>query len=369
MAYQALGGTTASSVVVPPITIAVSPKERARTAYTAWEKFFDKALEKRLDMDKFADWAPIMKDRHGSVMSPLMLADLVLRPKKWNTWTLNPRVPYYLQTLLDLRMVDVPAVLAALWRYSTAHSFLGKEGVKEDRMEGIKIEGGGDESNNKNKIIRWQSSFSSEEVIFYRLTKAVAQGTAIKNGKDAVEICIVMARWMALFTSASAAFAAHDEDVIMGGADAASNESRSRQQKRDEMDNARAAFVMLLLGVCENAIVLQALSKNFAKGARKVLSQSLASFIPSIAQNSSPIAARLELFRSDILAGFDPAEKKKTEAAEEEMVGELLDGTIGLEDIALQPLETARSRAGLYIYLNAAVSPHFLFPQLSHWGR
>lgn len=90
-------------------------------------------------------------------------------------------------------------------------------------------------------------------------------------------------------------------------------------------------------------------------GARKALSQSLASFIPSIAQNSSPIAARLELFRSEILAGFDPADKKK-ETAEEDDMGELLDGTIGLEDIALQPLETARSRAGLYIYLNAAVS-------------
>lgn len=89
---------------------------------------------------------------------------------------------------------------------------------------------------------------------------------------------------------------------------------------------------------------------------RKALSQSLASFIPSIAQTSSPIASRLELFRSEILAGFDPADKKK-EATDEEELGELLDGSIGLEDIALQPLETARSRAGLYIYLNAAVSP------------
>lgn len=92
-----------------------------------------------------------------------------------------------------------------------------------------------------------------------------------------------------------------------------------------------------------------------AAGTRQALSRSLASFIPSIAQNSSPIAARLELFRSEILAGFDPADKKK-EVVEEEDMGELLDGTVGLEDIALQPLETARSRAGLYIYLNAAVN-------------
>lgn len=266
-------------------------QQRARDSYAAWETFFSKALEKRLDMDKFADWAPIMKDRHGSVVGPVLLADLVLRPTRWNRWTLDPRVPYYLQTLLDLRMVDVPAVLAALYRYSTAHGFLSMAGgqskeqqqqngdEKEDKaatMAGIKIEEGlgssegldiggvtRDASKGKKGIVRWQSSFSSEEVIFYRLTKAVSQGAAIKNGKDAVDICAVMARWMALFTTATATFAAHDEDVIMGGAGA--GENVPSRQKRDEMDNARAAFVMLLLGVCENAIVLQALSKDFAK--------------------------------------------------------------------------------------------------------
>lgn len=264
------------------------PQQQARASYAAWEKFFTKALEKRLDMDKFADWAPIMKERH--TVGTIPLADLVLRPTRWNRWTLDPRVPYYLQTLLDLRMVDVPAVLAALYRYSSAHGFLSSAGqLAKDQREngeaakeeghskgkqtvagGIKIEagaGGGEDQGNNTKreeLVRWQSSFSSEEVIFYRLTKAVAQGAAIRNGKDAVEICAVMARWMELFTTAGAAFAAHDEDVIMGAAAAGDSDSRSRQ-KRDEMDNARAAFVMLLLGVCENPIVLQALSKDFAK--------------------------------------------------------------------------------------------------------
>lgn len=269
-------------------------QQQARASYTAWTTFFDKALEKRLDMDKFADWAPIMKERHGAVVGPVLLADVVLRPTRWNTWTLDPRVPYYLQTLLDLGMVDVPAVLAALWRYSTAHGFLSLgvagSGAKENggdakeheneafTMAGIKREDGADESKNegsddkttkeggaRKKLVRWQSSFTSEEVIFYRLTKAVAQGAAIKTGKDAVDICAVMARWMALFTTASATFAAHDEDVLMGGTGAGTSENSPSRQKRDEMDNARAAFVMLLLGVCENAIVLQALSKDFAK--------------------------------------------------------------------------------------------------------
>lgn len=88
-------------------------------------------------------------------------------------------------------------------------------------------------------------------------------------------------------------------------------------------------------------------------GARKALSQSLASFIPSIMQNASQIAERLELFRTETLAGFEPIDKKK-EAANAEM-DELLDETLGLQNLAIPDLHVDKSRAGLYIYLNAAV--------------
>jgi mediator of RNA polymerase II transcription subunit 5 len=91
----------------------------------------------------------------------------------------------------------------------------------------------------------------------------------------------------------------------------------------------------------------------FSPGARKALSQSLASFIPSIMQNASQIAARLELFRTETLAGFEPVDKKK-EAANAEM-DELLDETLGLQNLSIPDLHVDRSRAGLYIYLNAAV--------------
>lgn len=94
---------------------------------------------------------------------------------------------------------------------------------------------------------------------------------------------------------------------------------------------------------------------------RKALSKSLANFVPAIVQGSSQetqgtaqIAARLEMFRTQTLAGFEPVDKKK-QAANKEM-NELFDETVGLQSIVLQPLEIARSRAGLYIYLSAAVS-------------
>lgn len=39
---------------------------------------------------------------------------------------------------------------------------------------------------------------------------------------------------------------------------------------------------------------------------------------------------------------------------------ELLDETLGLQNIVLPHVDLARSRAGLYVYLNAAVSSHQL---------
>lgn len=241
-------------------TNAASRHEQAATSRREWERFLQRCLVQRLDFDKFAEYAPLLHARHPLGHGPV--ADLVLRPTSWNKYTLDPRVPHYMQTLLDLGLVDTPAILAALYRYSTCHVLLaadphGKQGDGE-------ADGGGDKhagAAGKNEVTRWQSSFSSEEVIFYRLTKAVTQGLAIRNSRDALDVSAVMARWMTLFTAASAAFQADDDDVIMGGAG-----SKASQQRRDDMDNSRAAFVMLLLGVCENPVVLQALGKPFAKG-------------------------------------------------------------------------------------------------------
>lgn len=357
----------------------------ARDAHEAWAQFLDYALRQRLDPDRFADFAPALHARHPMAAAPL--ADLCLRPCAWNRYTLDPRMPLYLQTLLDLRLVDLQSVLAGLFRYSTAHTVVGKT----DKGKGVKSEagggGGGGEDEEESKagikgnsdaVVRWLSSFASDEVIFYRLTKAVGSGSAVRNSRDAVEVCVMMARWMALFTAASAALPpAHDEDPLMGGMDGAVAGSASKKS-RDDLENSRAAFVMLLLGVCENPVVLQALSKPLAKGrsrprgertmqltepctdsgpvARKALSQSLANFVPSIVQGAPPIATKLELFRTETLAAFDPVDKKK-EAADAEM-DELLDETLGLQNIVLPHVDIARSRAGLYVYLNAAVSSH-----------
>lgn len=87
---------------------------------------------------------------------------------------------------------------------------------------------------------------------------------------------------------------------------------------------------------------------------RKALSASFATFVPSILQSASQIAGRLEHFRTETLASFDPVEKGK-EVIKSDM-DELLDSTIGPESFVVPDMPVTNSRANLYIYLNAAVS-------------
>ncbi|GKT85119.1 mediator of RNA polymerase II transcription subunit 5 [Colletotrichum tofieldiae] len=201
------------------------------------------------------------------------------------------------------------------------------------------------------------SSYAAEEVMFYRLTKSVAQGTAIQNTGTGLEIANIMAKWIALFTDAATAFTVD----VMG--------QLHNSQVREEMESARAAFVALLLGVCENQVVLKALSKPEAQGkrphwvrlvnyqltredTRKALSESLANFVPTIMQSAGPIATRLDMFRTSTLAGFEPVDEQKNKSNAE--IEDLFDSTVALENFVISELPIVNSRAGLYIYLNAA---------------
>ncbi|CAI4210486.1 unnamed protein product [Parascedosporium putredinis] len=118
-----------------------------------------------------------------NIRSPDALADLLLRPRAGNSDCLDPRIPLYLQTVLELEYIDPPAILKALYRYSTSHT-QSQSGVE------------------KLPPIRWRSSYSAEEVMFYRLTKVVVHGGAIRAPSDALRMMDIVARWMALFTAA-----------------------------------------------------------------------------------------------------------------------------------------------------------------------
>ncbi|KAI0595642.1 mediator complex subunit Med5 [Biscogniauxia sp. FL1348] len=291
-----------------------------------WVKFIAQCISSRLDPDTFESYVVLLSSKHP--LPPAVVADICLRPQPSNRESLDPRVPRYLHVLTSHKLIDTPSVLRALYKYSTSH-------IQAQNGDSSALE-----TNQDKAPLRWGNSYTAEEVIFYRLSKAVRLAAGIRDTSDALEVCKLMAKWLSLFTSASAGFA---QDA-MG--------QLQSSQLRDEMEAARAAFVMLLLGICENEIVLQALSRPLAKGARRMLSESIASFVPSILQNSSQIATRLELFRTDTLASFEPADKRK------EVMNSAIDdieSSLAVGNIVIADLPVTNSRAGLYIYLNAAL--------------
>ncbi|KAI2784944.1 Med5-domain-containing protein [Daldinia loculata] len=297
----------------------VNPREE-------WDKFLNRCLSSRLDVDTFESYIPMMHSRYP--LPPAIIADIFLKPQPSNPESLDPRIPRYFQGLVKYKLIDTPSILKALYKYSTSHAQASKAG-------------NGSLENSEDKThLRWGNSYGAEEVIFYRLTKAVAMGSGIGSSGDALQICKLMAQWMTLFTSASTAFA-HD---VMS--------QLHSPQSRDEMEAARAAFVMLLLAICESQTFLNALSRPFAKYARRALSESLASFIPSILQSASQIASRLELFRTETLASFEPADKNKgtTNSGFDD-----IESTMALDNFVVPELPNVNSRAGLYIYLNASL--------------
>lgn len=291
-----------------------------------WAKFLSRCISSRLAPEAFDTYVSLLYSKYP--LPPAVIADLCLRPQPSNHETLDPRIPRYIQVLSQRKLIDTPSVLKALYKYSTSHA-------QAEKVVNIPRQSLEDDVS-----LRWGSSYAAEEVIFYRITKAVAIGTGIQNPGDALEICKLMAKWMALFTSASTAFA---QDV-MG--------QLQSPQSRDEMEAARAAFVMLLLGICENQAVLSALGRPLAKDARRALSEGLAHFVPSILQSASQIASRLELFRTETLASFEPADKKRNVA---NPVMDDIESTMALDNFVVNELPIINSRAGLYIYLNAAL--------------
>ncbi len=361
--------------VVPAIAPPATATAGLPAAVAQWVKFLSKVERARLDPDVFAAYVPILASRHS--LPPSLVADLLLRPTKTNRIAIDPRVPQYLQVLQKLRLVDTPSVLRALHKYSSsqaqssAQNGEGKGGIGGKQAQS---KGGQKQLQQKQKAqqqpqrptVRWQSSHATEEAIFYHYTKSMGQGVAIRNAREAIETVRIIARWMVLFTDAAAAFSRDAFGAI------------HNLQAKEGMENARQGFVMLVAGVCENQVVLAALEKPGMKGeicsrivfglawdgrladlncgpadVRKQLAESLERFIPTAAQSTAGMVDRLHVFLTQKLASFEP-ENKKGDSVGMDMAS-FMDNLIGLENFQVPEIPVINSRAGLYVYVNAAV--------------
>ncbi len=269
-----------------------------------WAEFLERCLATRLDADRFDKFAAIQYRKHP--LSSAALADLFLRPPpahrqvgeipaaalpvKFCDAPVDPRIPAYLQVLLKLGYVDVLAILLALYRYSTSQAARKEAAAAAAMIDGHGADDAVDAAADENLVmamgdgaektkhgragsggstkkrgkksrvphiapVLWASSYQNEETLFYRISRAVRQDGAIRGRRSALLITACVASWMELFVAASSSFAAAAALEVSGMA--------APSPKQAEMEATRAAFVMLLLAVCENQTVVEALSEQW----------------------------------------------------------------------------------------------------------
>ncbi|KAL2133281.1 hypothetical protein VTI74DRAFT_2582 [Chaetomium olivicolor] len=315
-----------------------APAAGLPAAVEEWAKFLRVSLLRRLDSQKFAACLPIHFEKHP--LPPILIADLVLRPTESNSYNLDPRAATYLEVLLKKRRIDTASILRALYKYSSIHTRVNPQDAALPASDVIKKEEEEGFVPRSSKTPRWTKSYGHEEMILWQLAKAVHNGTAIKTGKQAAEVALVLAKWMGLFSTATAAFQREAFGSLHG------------LQVRDETEDARNAFVLFFIAFSEDPVVLSTLSKPFFKNVCKALSSNLEGFIPCVMQTLPDMGSRLELFRTQTLASWLPPEKKDAAVSE---VNNYMDNLIGLDNVQIPEVPIINSRAGLYIYLSAAL--------------
>ncbi|KAK3994671.1 putative mediator of RNA polymerase II transcription subunit 5 [Cladorrhinum sp. PSN332] len=310
-------------------------------AVAQWTKFLSLAEARRLDPDKFATYAHITFTKHP--LPPQLIADLLMRPTASNREALDPRVPHYLEVLLKQKAVNTAAVLKALYKYSTTHTRIQLDAHGQNGAAGaIKEEPGVNAPSKKHKITRWRCSYSSEAVILWQLARYVRQGTGIKSGRDVIEISKMLIRWISLFTDAAAAAFSRDAFNTI-----------QTQQQRNEVGCSRDAFILFFISFSENNTVVATLNRPIAKSIRKHLSDGLETFIPHVMHVSPDFASRLEMFRAQNLVTYDSPEKKEAAVAD---VNSYMDSLMGLDNFQVPEIPIINTRAGLYIYISAALA-------------
>ncbi|KFA47074.1 hypothetical protein S40293_04631 [Stachybotrys chartarum IBT 40293] len=307
-----------------------NPAQKAlQSATHQWLDFKAKCLATRLEPEKFEEFVPLIHSRYP--LPPVAVADIFLRPPPSRTYSVDPRIPIYIQILSRLGYIDAPSLLNAVYNYSSSHAQL-----QSDHASGAD---GADTAKPKQPV-RYTNAFWAEEVFFYHVIKTIVEGTAFRDSLAPVHMAKVVAKWMTLFAQASTAFAA----VMLG--------DMQHSDARNQMEISKGAFVPLLLRLVDSPDFVRAISKPDAKDARRELHASLSSFIPSL-QPAPQFVEKLEVFRTETLAQLDPPDKK-SQAAEAAM-DELLESAVGSDNLVIPEIPITNTRAGLYIYLNASL--------------
>ena len=231
----------------------------------------------------------------------------------------------------------MPTALRGLWKVSSFRDQL--------RGDAEAKEGENDGTGKAKTGRRWKSSYTTEETLFYRITKYISSGTSPRDIQEAVELIAVCIQWMETVVSASRV---GHEMLSLAPTHTA------------EMSAQHMALGTLVIAAVENARVVHALgTRAVPKPTRKNLGKALEGFVPLLLQCSPQGAARLEVFRTETLVNLEPVEIKEPMAAADKEIEDILeDGLqLGVDSMVVEEMPVMNTRAGLYVYFNSLVGP------------
>ncbi|KAI1002732.1 Mediator of RNA polymerase II transcription subunit 5 [Podosphaera aphanis] len=288
----------------------------------AWLTLLDRSLTARLDQQIFSTYAALLYDQHP--LSPSLICSLFLSPTSQNCYCLDPKASHYTLCLLSLGYVDIPSILRGLWLKSTCRTLAGEPIAEEDEK-------------------RWISSFTAEEILFYRLAKSIVSGSVPKEINEAIRTVGACLQWMESVTTA-----VHSQHQLQTAPHAQISELHAQS----------TALGTLIVSVVENVHIQNAIAKGYvAAGMRKRLREALTSFISIMFLHNSPqTASRLETFRSETFPAIEPVEKTVKNGIDmdiEEIIKEGLDSSMAVENIVVSEMAYVNTRAGLYVFLNS----------------
>ncbi|CAL3965608.1 unnamed protein product [Diplocarpon coronariae] len=296
---------------------------------TVWQQFLDRCIETRLDIEPFTTYVELLKTQEP--LPAARIAHIFLAPREENGNALDPRVVRYVQTLLSLELVDVPSLLRGLWKVSSFR-------IQEDEQAQNKEVDGGEGGKTEK---RWLNSYTTEETLFYRMTKIISSGAAPRDLQEIVELVNACIQWMETVVSAT-----HTAHQLLSLA----------PTRAAEMAAQHMALGTLVVSVVENAQVVHALEKRAVpKPVRSHLSKALGGFVPLVLQSSPQSAGRLEIFRTETLPAFEPPETKEPKGGADKDIEDILQDGLELrvESMVVEEMPVVNTRIGLYVYLNS----------------
>ncbi|KAI9714386.1 MAG: mediator complex subunit [Bogoriella megaspora] len=292
------------------------------SAEKQWDVFVNNARQKRVRPRQFGKLAQLLQKRaplSGSQITYLLLT------RGFQASSVDPLLLEYMLQLLESKSITIPDILVILFYQSSVRP-----------SDNNDVNGNTDSAPNQRQV----NPLQLDEMVLYHVAKAVTPPYKPRSKTEAQRLITALTHWL------NAAVTANTNNELLHAIDEAAHDHVIL------FSRVRDALSMLLLNILENRDIVSAMNAAPLKGTRQSFAKALSLSLPLLSSSSPQVGARVELLQKQ----HDIIDHEATTA----MAGE--DGTLGIDRMQLDTIidvpafDANRTRAGLYLYINAMLT-------------